>query len=566
MRATSNANTPAGQWCIGHAKPLPDKQIAAAFVWKAVNHLRDDGKVCFVLPHGLIFNHSAKAVQFQKAWVKSHAIDCVLNLADLRFFLFEKAIHPAIVVRYQKAAPKDNTHRINYWSPKADWTVTKTEVITIAPQDRTAFSVGELLIDLDSLDAPQIWKRRFWASSRDQRLLDRLSLYPRLRNHVRRAKEPEGSKPWIMAVGFQPVGNNDDQDKAETINLPSRWFINASNPALDLFLLTRDCKQLDTASVTVRSGSNKNTEVFRAPHVLIAKGFTSTAYVDFAVSFQDAVRGVHGPKKDRELLMFLAAYLRSRIAKYYLFHTTANWGIYRPEVHVEEVLRVPFPFPDQRPNSERAWEIVREVAQIVEKAAQSADADTLVDRAGIIRNASAQIELLVAEYFDLLPLEKLLIEDTIKVTIESIQPTQTQLPVPTVKASTATQLQAYSSRVCDLLNGWAKGGKYAVRGTAFGSDTLGVGLAAFEMVERSAATTPMNGISKDMLAALDVVREAATQKNNTLDLVRGVMAFSGNRLYLVKPIGQRHWTQTAAINDADEIAGTLLMRSPKEGV
>lgn len=86
------------------------------------------------------------------------------------------------------------------------------------------------------------------------------------------------------------------------------------------------------------------------------------------------------------------------------------------------------------------------------------------------------------------------------------------------------------------------------------------------MVERSAATTPMNGISKDMLAALDVVREAATQKNNTLDLVRGVMAFSGNRLYLVKPIGQRHWTQTAAINDADEIAGTLLMRSPKEGV
>jgi hypothetical protein len=32
----------------------------------------------------------------------------------------------------------------------------------------------------------------------------------------------------------------------------------------------------------------------------------------------------------------------------------------------------------------------------------------------------------------------------------------------------------------------------------------------------------------------------------------------------VKPIGQRFWTQTAALNDADEIAGTLLMYVPQE--
>lgn len=70
----------------------------------------------------------------------------------------------------------------------------------------------------------------------------------------------------------------------------------------------------------------------------------------------------------------------------------------------------------------------------------------------------------------------------------------------------------------------------------------------------------MNGVGKDMLAALENLRKAAPQKHNTLDLVRGVMAFSGNRLYVVKPIGQRLWTQTAAMNDADEIAGTILMR------
>lgn len=135
----------------------------------------------------------------------------------------------------------------------------------------------------------------------------------------------------------------------------------------------------------------------------------------------------------------------------------------------------------------------------------------------------------------------------------------------TVKPTTETQLQAYCNRVCDVLSGWAKGGRYAVRGTPIGSATLGVGLVVFEKVVRSEASTPMKGINKDMLAALDDVRRAATQNANTLDLVRGVMAFSGTRLYLVKPISHRYWTQTAALNDADEIAGTILMRSPKEG-
>jgi hypothetical protein len=360
----ATSTTPAGMWCEVHDRLLPDKQIAAAFVWKAVEHLAANGKVCFVLPHGLIFNHSTTAVPFQKAWISAHAVDCVLNLADLRFFLFEKAIHPAIVVRYQKAAPKDGNHRINYWAPKADWTVTKTEVITVAPQDRMTFTVGEVLQDLGGPDAPQIWKQRFWATHRDWRLLDRLATYPRLRDIVRRPREKNSSKPWFMAVGFQPFGDNDPESSRKTLTLPSRHFIPATSPALDLFVLEGDCDTLPSKQVEVRR-LMQTPQVFRGPHVLMAKGMTSTAFVDFDVSFQDAVRGIHGPDKDRELLMFLAAYLRSGIAKYYLFHTSANWGIYRPEVHVEEVLRIPFPLPDQQPNPKRCREIVREVTKIL---------------------------------------------------------------------------------------------------------------------------------------------------------------------------------------------------------
>jgi N-6 DNA Methylase len=558
----ADTGTGAGRWCAAHGRLLPDKQIAAAFIWKSAQHVAADGRVCLVLPHGVLFNHSSTAIPFQKAWVRTHAIDRVLILADFQRFLFQKAGHPAVVVSYRRPAPANPTHRIEYWAPKADWTVTKAEVITIAPQDRTTLTVAEVLLDLDGPDAPQIWKQRYWATPRDCRLLDRLTLYPRLRDHIQHANEPDSGKPWRMAVGFQPFGENDTADARRTLTLPGRRFIQATAATLDLFLLERDCETLPSSKIEVRR-LLRNTDIFRAPHVLVAEGYSSVAFADFDVSFQHALRGIHGPAADRSMLLFLAAYLRTPLAKYFLFHTSSNWGVSRQKVHVEEVLRLPFPLPDQQPDPERCRQIVRQVSRIVDEAAGRSDAD-FVDRAGIVQTASASVEPLIEEYFDILPLEKLLIEDTVKVIIESARPTRARPLVPTIMPATLPQHEAYRDRVCEMLNGWAKRGPFAVRGQVYGSQALGIGLAVLEKVERARAAEPLIDLGGDLLNVLDKVRKAVPRKHGTLDIVRGVMVFDHNRLYVVKPIGQRFWTQTAAMNDADEIAGTILMRSPKE--
>jgi hypothetical protein len=557
-------DTAAGRWCAANNRPLPDKQIAAAFIWKATEHVSPRGRICLVLPHGVLFNHSTTAIPFQRAWVRAHAIDRVLNLADFQRFLFEKAGHPALVVSYRKTAPSSSADVIEYWAPKTDWTVTKAEVITIAPQDRTTLTVGEVLQDLDGPDAPQLWKQRFWATPRDWRLLDRLGIYPRLRDIVRQARDKSSSKPWLMAVGFQPLGENDDPEKASTITLPSKLFIAATSGALQLFLLPSDCEKRTSNQVTVRNRSNKNTNVFRAPHVLVAKGFTSTAFADCDVSFQDAVRGIHGPAEDRELLVFLAAYLRSPLARYFLFHTSSNWGVSRQEVHVEEMLRLPFPLPEQHPDPKRSKQIVRLVAKIVDNAAQEA-AGEFANRAGIVRDATKKIEPLIEEYFDILPMEKPLVDDTINVIIRSARPTRARPLVPTLKPATTAQQTTYGDRVCEMLNGWSKGGPFAVRGQVQACEQLGIGVVTLEKVERARAAEPMAESGKNLLSLLDRVRKAIPRKHATLDVVRGVMVFDRNRLYVVKPIGQRFWTQTTAMNDADEIAGTILMRSQKEG-
>lgn len=547
--------TPAAAWCDNNEKSIPDNQIASAFVWKATAHVKQDGHVCFVLPHGILFNHGDNAVSFQEAWVSQNQLEWVLNLADLRYFLFNEAIHPAVVVRY-RPIPSTGDSEIEYLAPKADWQIMLGEVITVPSSDRSSFSTSELLNDLKGPDAPQLWTQRFWGSPRDQRLIERLSLFPRLRDRVKRPSDgPDSTKPWMIGEGFQPLGANDDRDKAKTISLPSSLFIPARSTDIDLFLLPADCEKLPQRTVELRNRSNTNIQVFEAPHVLITKGFQRIAFADFDVSFRHALRGIHGPKADRELLAFLAAYLRTPLAQFFMFHTSSNWGIYRPEVHVQELLRLPMPMPDDLPDPKRARAIVKQVAKLVVAAAEHATTDFL-RRSQAIENASSKIEPLIDEYFGLQESERTLIRDTVETITPSIQPTFTRMPVPSVTPVTSNQRQRYVDRICSTLNGWAK--LDAVSGFTMVSHVFGVAVAVLERGANQA--TPSIDDNDQLLAILDRVRRIGVNNQQPIALPRDVMVFDRSRLYLVKSIAHRFWTESAALNDADQVAATILMQ------
>jgi hypothetical protein len=554
--------TPAGRWCRDNRRLLPDKQIATAFIWKALEHVAPGGPICLVLPHGVLFNHGRRAINFQRAWVTEATLERVLNLADFRWFLFGTAVHPALVVNFVRAKPNLEHHVIEYWVPKTDWAVTQVEIIPLSAIDRKRIPVSDLLLNLDGADAPQIWTRDFWGTPRDLRLLDRLSSHPRLRDRVRQPRETASEKPWVMAEGFQPIGKSDDPAKAKTLSLPSRHFIPAKSRDIDLFLLRHSCVQLPKAEIRVREKSNKNTQVFMAPHVLVSEGFTNVAFANFHVSFQDALRGIHGPEEDSDLLAFLAAYLRSSLAKYYLFHNS-NWSIARPVVRVQELQRLPMPLPEHLPDSERAWAIVREVAKLIHNTSQEAEAN-LLRRSFLVETATAKIEPLIDEYFGIHPLERVLINDTLAVTIPSIQPTPQRMPVPTVETTSPDQKEAYIDQVCDTLSAWAKPAGHGVRGSLYISAKLGLGIAALEKFACAASEAPSPTLDESLVAALDRLRSALTPEQNTVAPMRGLMLFRGNLLYLIKPSAHRYWTRSAALNDADEIAGTILMHPMRE--
>lgn len=551
----------ATRWCSDGGKVMPGRQIATAFVWKAARHARAEAPICLVLPHGTLFNHGKKALEFQRSWFAGYRVERVLNLTDLRFFLFRDAIHPAIVVRYRNGPPDQRDGVTEYWVPKVGWATAKADVVSVGPGDRTALAVADVIEDLGTLDAPQVWNRHFWPTPRDRRLLDRLMALPRLRDHVGRPRERRGPKRWVVAEGFQPVGSGDDSSRAKRLDLPSRRFIEARSEAIDLFLMADDCRVLPSRTISARQRSNSYTGVFEAPHVLVTKGFKRIAFADFNVSFRHAVRGIHGPEEDRDLLVFLACYLRSKLARYFTFHTSSNWGVYRPEVHVDEVLRVPFPLPKQLDDPQLGARLIREVCQIFKASYREAERSFLA-RANAIESASAKIEPLVNDYLGIHPSDCVLIEDAVSIVAPSAQPRPEQRD--NVRLATCTEAEGarYAKRLCATLNHWAGPGR-AVRGSCTVSGGLGVGVAVL-VKGRSDNGSGSLRVGRNLLQVLCRIRDALAVDGGSLGALREVMVFQGDTLYILKPAARVHWTETAALNDADAVAATLLSPTRSE--
>lgn len=553
-------NAPSAQWCIERKLPHPDRQMAIAFIWKAPDHLEDDGKICFVMPHGMLFNHNDTAVRFQQLFFRTHSVDRVVNLTDFRMFLFADAKAGSLVVKFRKEQPVDGTHVIDYWTPKTDWAITQAEILRIPTQDRSQLTVRQVLNDLKSDDAPQIWKGHFWTTPRDRQLIERLSIYPRLRDNVRQTKEKEPkNKPWIIAQGFQPLGPGDSQEDAKTIELPSKLFVQADCDNLNTLLLEDDCNELPSNRVNARRGRTaESLLVFHGPHVLITRGFSRCAFTDFSVSFRSSVRGIYGPKVDRDLLVFLSFVLRSPLAHYFLFHTSANWGVTRPEVHDQDLLRLPFPFPDQCDQPKQARSIVQKSAKLFDQAIERAKRP-LVDRQRLADDVQSQVDDLVYAYFDVDNFERMLIEDTSAYVLTSIQPSRARVYIPTNLSSKHAMRKSYATLLCKRLNGWAKQG-LQVHAKTIADSSVGVGMVVLEKTKSGQEPTGLAEVGNDLLHVLDSLQHTSTRSHGTFELVRGLKVFDRNLLYITKPLGQRFWTNTAAINDADEIAATILMR------
>lgn len=556
----------ATNWYKRHVKQkLPGRQIAHAFMWKCPEHLDVNGRICMLLPSKVFLNRTDA---FQQKWFELHRVDEILQLADLRFILFENAKCPAAVVRYRIADPSESDYSIHYICPQASRSDPRRGVVVITPDDSHYLRASSIQRFAQRKMAPSFWKMQMRGTPRDVRLLARLLDYPQLNELVAEARSRK-PKRWRTSQGFQP------DEKGKTLEENSRYkpqypwwdedhlFIDANKP-INFVLTEAECSEIGKPYDQYYFVKNRRT--FRGPLVLISQGFTKIAFCEFDVLFRDSLQSITGESEDRELLVFLSAYLRSRLADYFLFHTSANWGTERDKVQEYELLQLPFFLPNDELAPANAADIIQHVCSIFDKAANELSREGLVDRAAIIQQADKAIEPLIFEYFDCDEFEQILVRDTCEVIEPSATPTSLDNEIRALRRPTSEQRIKYGRMLSSVLNDWGKRSSISVSTHSIASPTTGIGIVVLNQHNKGTSTN--NDVTDEraderVIEQLNRLRAELRRENGMRSYMRGVTVFDGKTIYLVKPLNLRCWTETAALNDADALAAAILNSNRK---
>ena len=559
-------------WCEQHALPAPNRQAAWGFLWKALRHLKKNGKIAFLLP-AMSFLHAhskealkARSLLFQSAWVCR-----IVNYADLRFQLFSAAVQPAALF-IAGSNPGAAPHEFDYWAPKASPSSGATRLLSINEVDKKRLST--VMLEKDPIE----FNKRMWMTSPEHKLFRYLSTYPRLRAKVAQFgrsnagqskdaeptaqhgrsnagqdKDPE--RAWMIGQGFQPVPEDRLEDAgykrtrseavATTPFLSARLF-HIFAPNLEALVRRHD-------EAVRRRGFEKG---FDGPRVLICqragqragKGRLRAAYTEAPFTFQHAIQAITVPDADRESAKILAALLNSKLLFWYAFHSTSSIGSERPEVHQDQLLDLPFPAPEETPEPQRSHKAAKGLIDLIDGAPGKLNGP--MQSPDVLDRMLDEVDRLAYDYFTLTEWEISVVEETWEYVVPALQP-RPSASLRIWERPSADKRREYAQVLTSSLDDWTEtDSRVSVALVASNQDLAVLRLRLCSTKDWVEYTEESNEIGK-LLA--DIARESNIELPGNIHQVSNLRMYAGDDMYMVKPNSMRFWMCTAAQDDAEKV-------------
>lgn len=552
------ANAKALDWATQADLPLPSKEAAWGFTWKAMRHISPAGIVAFLLP-AMGFLHNPKAENARVLLFTKTSVKRVINFSDLRFQLFEKALQPTALLIFGNHSEEASFQRFDYWVPKADLNLRNKRVLTLSSADKMSLSVEVLHSN------PMVFKHRLWMREPDAKLFSYLDRLPKLGGLieefgalVRRKQSVEGK--WVIGQGYkeEPDTAEDKEpfEGAQGREPPKKSDYVGTIPDLPIRSLT-PIFQSDAGLIPANSDIVHRLGFetgFFGNRILVPRGVsTSTSrlrasYCTESLTFSSIIQAITIPSGHEATGKLLTAFLNSRLAAWFVFQGTASFGSGRPEVKQSELRKLPFPTSEDLPNPKKSQDAARELISVIDQAQSAATSGFRLEADPI--SVLQRIDQLTYEYFGLSDEEVALVEDGISMIVPSIQPHESNQP-PLWIAPGDNDRKNYAEYLIAGLQSWVRTDeKINARLVARARD-LAVLQLSFGSTSMKYVEVP-NGSVSETLAALASQLHVSFPGN--FQLIPDIRIFADDCLYLVKPMQMRFWMRSAALADADAIA------------
>ncbi|WP_434722341.1 HsdM family class I SAM-dependent methyltransferase [Mesorhizobium sp. RIZ17] len=544
------------RWCKKNNLPMPDREDAWAFVWKALRHLNTDGLAAFLLPAmGFLHNVADTSLAARKHLIRTSRVLRIINFADLRFQLFDSAIRPTALFLFAPGGTEHVDYRFEYWAPKADLNLQVKRTITLSTADR--FVMDSATVESDVL----AFKHRLWMREPDAKLFAYLSRLPKLGALVKEYKDFSRRRQstlgqWVVGVGYQPY-HQPEQGVSVAKYSVSKFVGTLPDLPIEAFTpISQTAAHLKPANSKLvrRRGFEA---AFKGARLLVPRttslGRLRASYTETDLTFQDIIQGIIVPAGEEARGKLLAALLNSKVAAWYAFHGTASFGSERPEVKQSGFVHLPFPTADDLPEPERAQAAATKLIAIIEEEARKVDAPFVMDSSADM--LLSEIDKWAYEFFCLSQDEIILIEDMIDRIIPAVQPHQGSFP-ELWKAPTETERRQYAASLIDSVSAWLQpNAQLHARLEASNADLGVLRLSLKDEFQSNIYSEESKTLVSDALSK--IVQNIHQPITGNFQLVPDLRIFIDTDLYLVKPMQRRFWLRSMALADADAIAGDL---------
>ncbi|MEA5472210.1 HsdM family class I SAM-dependent methyltransferase [Spirulina sp. 06S082] len=538
----------AEQWAKKYEWETSYGNIAPFFLPKSMELAKVDGKISMMQPSGaLIFNQIQTAQDFRQKLFAKFKIEEIVNLSALRFSLFKKAASPCCIITLSKN--EQDTDPFLYICPKPLKSQDDDYFIVIEPQDISFLSPYEAQTD------PFIWTALIWGGRRDLVLIRNLSKSITL-------EKLEESNQIIKRQGI--IRGNLQKNQSVIVGrhiLEDAKFLDKNFIIIDVDRLpiNKDPRTDSRAST--------NFSAFEMPQMILKQSWKkkigrfqaaiSRSTQNQAALCSKSYVSIHFEKNSSSICDVACLTYNSKLAVYYLLLSSGRFASYRPEVNVDDLLRVPIP------NSN---------LEIPENIKTYDDID------GYIRKA-----------FEFKESEWTLIEDLFAYTLPDFQGNKNSPGrQPTHRKKLESSQEILEPELCQYCEYFIK-----VIKASFGQDKY-VCATIFQEMEKNDLPIRLvaihlnkflhDGVKVESIDSIDLIKKMETLNENFIkshndtensifyqrvaqiyDSLEIEKEIGGElerikipTIYFVKPDRIRYWTRSMALRDADEVAADFM--------
>ncbi|KIM09846.1 MAG: hypothetical protein KU29_00890 [Sulfurovum sp. FS06-10] len=506
--------------------------------------LSPNGKIALLVPTKLLTNTSNTAQNFRNWLFNENYVSKVYNLSILRRTpksfggqLFSSAVVPASILFFQHKTPEIISETIEYWAPKTYIKNHIAEGVLIDSSDIKYLPRKEC-----HASDTKIWKIAQWGSLNDFNLLKNLQCMDNVQTYLDKKKIQYGG-------GFQ-LGNPCNISDTEIKNIP-----HLSSESLDLYLTNKDKTQVIQYHMFHRKGTK---EAYRAPHLLIKEGITKitsndmdeyriiASFLDYDCSYCKGVIGIH--HNDDDILKAFVTYFNSSISKYFMFLTASTWGIERDVIKSNELFLLPSLFENKHAISILSQHFDSIYTRIENNYPLKTN----------VLDLEKTIDEVIFKILNLSINEKFIIQDTIDYTMDLFHKGHNSRAIKPVEQN---ETMAYAKKISSELNDILKLSELKVISNIYKTslyDPLCLVTLQFIDIDINEDVKVTKADDEFKKILLELNQYTLKKYSKGIYVQKNLTYFDEDKIYIVQPNQKRFWTQSKAIEDAQNITLEIM--------